>query len=137
MNYSVLVNAIIVKDGKVLISRRSDKDEHQKGKWTIPGGKLESLGVVLDAIEKTAEREAMEEVGVIIKPTKTIVATNTFEHDEDKKRVIAIVLLCDYVSGEPKPLEDTSEVKWISEKEIDDYDFSPNVDWYIRNYYEL
>ena len=44
--YTVLVNAVVVKDGKILLSQRSWEDEHGAGKWTIPGGKLEATGVV-------------------------------------------------------------------------------------------
>ena len=38
--YSVLVNAVIEKDGKILLSQRSLEEAHEPGKWTIPGGKV-------------------------------------------------------------------------------------------------
>ena len=51
--------------------------------------------------------------------------------------VISNVFLCQYKSGEPKPLEDTTAVAWISENEIDDYEFThQNVKNYIIKAFE-
>jgi len=37
----ILVNAVVEKGGRILISQRSFKETHQPGSWTIPGGKVE------------------------------------------------------------------------------------------------
>lgn len=39
--HSVIVNAVVEKDGKILISQRSFDEGHEGGKWTIPGGKID------------------------------------------------------------------------------------------------
>ena len=127
MKYSVLVNAIIIKDNKVLIIKRSAKEKHQAGKWTIPGGKVEEVGIVFSAIERTAEREVLEETGLHVVCDKMLVTNNTFIHDEDGSNVLAIITKCKYISGEASPLEDTDDVRWISIDELDQYDFSPNI----------
>ena len=37
----VVATGIIVKDGKFLIAKRSEKEKRWPGRWTVPGGKLE------------------------------------------------------------------------------------------------
>ena len=118
--YLVLVNAAVVKTSKkgkqILIIKRSKREEHQAGKWCLPGGKLEETKFCVQALEKTVKREILEETGIKIVPW-AIIYNNTFKHTEDKQLTLAIVFLCDYFSGIAKPLEDTEEVKWISEEE--------------------
>lgn len=39
--HNVVATAIIVKDGKYLIARRSEDEDNFPGLWTVPGGTLE------------------------------------------------------------------------------------------------
>lgn len=55
------VNAAIMKDGKVLLTRRSQQIR-EPGKWCLPGGHLEKGETWATAIE----REILEEVGIQI-----------------------------------------------------------------------
>ncbi len=129
--YSVIINAVIEKDGKILISRRGLGEKHGPGKWSIPGGKLESTGVVYEALHETAKREALEEAGIEIEDSMELIANNTFQHNEDGLQTIAIVFLCHWKSGDPKPLEDTIDVRWINQEEIENFDFH-NIN--VKNY---
>lgn len=129
--YSILVNAAVFKDNKILVARRSNKEKHQAGKWCLPGGKLEEDDVVLWALEKTAKREVLEETGLSVLPIR-LIYNNTFKHLEDNQSTLAIVFLCFWKAGRAQPLEDTQEVKWITKEEIDDFQFPPNVKKYIR-----
>ena len=40
--HEVAITAIIVKNGKYLITRRSPNKKRFPGMWTVPGGKLET-----------------------------------------------------------------------------------------------
>lgn len=136
-SYSVLVNVIIEKEGKILISQRGLEEDHEPGKWTIPGGTLEKTGTFFNALEEVARREALEETGVEIKDEMHLLINNTFNHDKDNLLVIAVVFLCHYKSGEARPLEDTINVKWITEEEVDNFQFPhPNVKSYILKGFE-
>ncbi len=127
----VLINAVVEKNGKILASQRSMEETHDPGKWTIPGGKVERTdGNVWNIIEKTLSDEVKEETGVDIQDNVTLLSNNTFLRSTGQ-HVIALIFLCHWKSGEAKALEDTSKVQWISEDQIGDYDFSPNVDKYI------
>ena len=136
--YRVIINAVVAKGGKILISQRGFKDEHGAGKWSIPGGGLEYTGVVYNALQETAKKEVLEETGVEVEEEMHLIANNTFQHNEDALQVIAIVFLCHYKSGEPKPLEDTADVCWISPEEIDNFEFhNINVKNYILKGFEF
>ncbi len=127
-----MVNAVVAnQEGKILLIQRGLQEEHGPGTWSVPGGKLEFTGVIHEALQKTAAKEAMEEVGIEVEDEMHLIANNTFQHNEDALQVIAIVFLCHHKSGEPKPLEDTADVRWISEEEIDDFEFH-NIN--VKNY---
>ena len=130
--YSVLVNAVVEKDGKILISQRGLDEDHEPGKWTVPGGTLEQTERSFNVFEKTAKREVLEETGIEVEDKMHLLINNTFKHDKDGLLVVAIIFLCRYKSGETKPLEDTIDVRWITKEEIDNYDFPhPNVRSYV------
>lgn len=137
--YSVIVNAVIAnQEGKILLTQRGFQEEHGPGAWSIPGGKLEFSGVVYEALQKTAAKEAMEETGVEIEEEMQLIANNTFQHNEDALQVVAMVFLCRYKSGEPKPLEDTADVRWIGLEEIDNFEFhNINVKNYVLKGFEF
>ena len=46
--HEVVITAIIVKDGKYLITRRSLGKKRFPGMWTVPGGKLETKDYLLE-----------------------------------------------------------------------------------------
>jgi len=128
----VLVNAVVEKEGKILISQRSFKETHQPGSWTIPGGKVEKTkGNIWNIIEKTLKDELMEETGIKITNDTHLLTNNTFIRSTGQ-HVVALTFLCHWKSGEAKPLEDTVDIKWITEKELKNIKFAPNVDIYIK-----
>jgi len=130
-SHHVVVNAVVEKDGKVLVSQRSFEEAHEPGKWTIPGGKVDKTdGNVWNILEKTCAREVMEETGVEIQDNAELLINNTFVHSSGK-HAIALIFLCHWKAGEPQALEDTIGIKWISPEELDDLEFAPNVNTYI------
>jgi len=70
--HEVVITAIIVKDGKYLITRRSLEKKRFPGKWTVPGGRLETADYTslprqtehywYNVLETTLKREVKEEV---------------------------------------------------------------------------
>jgi mutator protein MutT len=125
--YSVIVNAIIAHEGKILIAQRDFKDDHMPGMWSIPGGKVENIkDEEFSIIEKTLVKEIREEVGIEINNNIVLIANNTFKHTKGYI-VLALVFLCQYKSGEARPLEDTIDIAWIDPNDIDDYTYPDNV----------
>lgn len=137
--YAVLVNAVIVKEGKILISRRSMEEKHQPGAWTIPGGKIENYDnrdEIFGVVEKTLEKEVKEEVGIEISKNVHLIMNNTFRHSKGHM-VLALIFMCEYLGGEAAPMDDTSNVAWINSTQINDYAYAPNVKEYIAKGFSL
>jgi 8-oxo-dGTP diphosphatase len=128
----ILVNAVVKKGNKILVSQRSLEETHEPGKWTIPGGKVErTTEETWNVIEKTLAAEVMEETGVKIKEEAFLLLNNTFIRSTGQ-HVVALIFLCYWDSGEAKPLDDTIDVRWIEKEEIDNFEFAPNVKKYIK-----
>ncbi len=136
-SFQILVNGVVFKANKVLISQRSFQEEHMPGRWTIPGGKVDNGNEdVFNVLQQTAQREILEETGVEIVDDMELVTNNRYVK-ENGQHVVAIVFRCHYKSGEPMPLEDTIDCKWATIKEVKAIDFPPNVKEYILAASEL
>jgi ADP-ribose pyrophosphatase YjhB (NUDIX family) len=132
----ILVNAVVFKGDKVLVSRRSLEEPHEPGKWTIPGGEVERTDdVVFNIVEKTLKDEVMEETDVEIHDRVEMITNNSFIRSTGQN-VVALVFRCEYKSGDPKPLEDTVDCKWASFEEVKKMEFAPNVKKYILKAFE-
>ena len=77
--------AIVVKDDRVLLVRRAHAPD--AGLWGFPGGKI-SWG---ETVEAAAERELLEETGVLGRSVKVLTALNAISfkpvqiHKHDRK----------------------------------------------------
>lgn len=112
-----VVAALIMKDNKILIARRSTGDESLLGKWEFPGGKVEPNENEYQAIE----REINEEFELNIN-AKKFLTNNVFKYPT--KTVDLRLYSCEYVSGNFK-LHDHSEYKYIDKSELLNYDLAP------------
>lgn len=133
----ILVNGVVFKDNKVLVSQRSWEEPHEPGKWTIPGGKVEKTdGNVFHIIEKTLKNEIIEETGIEIEERIQMITNNTFIRSTGQ-HVVALVFQCWYKSGIAKPLEDTIDCKWVTKEEVQQMEFAPNIKEYILEGFKL
>lgn len=112
-----VVAALIEKEDKVLIARRSTGDPDVLGKWEFPGGKVEQNEDEKHAIE----REIKEEFELEIK-TQDFITNNIFEYPN--KTVDLRLYSCVYISGEFK-LHDHSEYAWVDKNKLLEYDLAP------------
>ena len=114
-----VVAALIEKDGKYLIARRSTGSEDVIGKWEFPGGKVEKE----ESEEYAIEREIKEEFEMYIKAIKFLV-NNVCEYPS--KTVDLRLYECKHISGEFN-LHDHSEYKFIDKADIINFDLCPAV----------
>lgn len=136
--HSVIVNGVVFKDNKVLVSQRSMEETHEPGKWTIPGGKVEKEDeVIFSILEKNVIKEIKEETDITVAEEMQLVCNNSFIRPINGHHVIAIVFKCRYLSGTAKPLEDTIDCKWVTEEEVKSMEFPPNVKNYILKAFSL
>lgn len=105
--------AIIKKEDKVLIAKRSDGK--YRGFWEFPGGKVKK-----DESDKNClERELTEELGIKTITGKIFSEVN-FEYPNFKIHLLAYYSII--VEGAPKNLEHL-ELKWVTISELNKYKF--------------
>lgn len=109
------VGAIVINDGKVLLVERGVAPS--KGVWAIPGGGL-NLG---ETIQEGAEREVLEETGIIIKAGSPVYAFDFIERDEKGQirfHYVVVDMLGDYIGGEIRGGDDARDARWVSPVEL-------------------
>ena len=112
-----VVAALIEKDSKYLIARRSTGSEEVLGKWEFPGGKVQDG----ETEEHAIEREIKEEFEMDIKALRFL-TNNVCEYPS--KTIDLRLYKCIYISGEFK-LHDHSEYRFVSRNELLNYDLCP------------
>ncbi|RJP46446.1 MAG: NUDIX domain-containing protein [Armatimonadetes bacterium] len=128
--HEVVITAIIVKENKYLITRRSPTKKRFPGMWTVPGGKLETNDYLTlpkdtqhywyNVLEKTLAREAKEEVGIEIDNVEYITSLATIHADGSPSLVISCI--ADYKKGIIKLQEEESDkYAWVSLEEAKSY----------------
>lgn len=117
MKNILVVAALIEKDNKYLIAKRSTGSEDVLGKWEFPGGKVE----LNESEEHAIEREIKEEFEMDIKAVKFI-TNNICEYPT--KTIDLRLYECKYISGEFH-LHDHSDYVFVDKDEIINYDLCP------------
>lgn len=134
--HEVAITAIINKDNKYLIIRRSQNKKRFPGMWTVPGGKLETKDYLdlpkdtkfywYNVLEKALQREVLEEVGIKIKNIRYLTSLATVHPDGSPSLVISCT--GDYLSGKIKlQEEETDQYAWVSLKEAKNYDLIDGI----------
>jgi mutator protein MutT len=96
--------AIIIKDNKVLVSKRAI--EPNKGKYDLPGGFIEYGEKATDAVA----REIKEETGMEVHRSR-LIACHTLEYIENVS-VVDILMHVQEWSGEPVAADDSEALEW-------------------------
>jgi 8-oxo-dGTP pyrophosphatase MutT (NUDIX family) len=134
--HEVAITAIIVKDGKYLITRRSPNKKRFPGKWTVPGGKLETDDYInlpkdttdywYNVLEKVLRREVSEEVGLAITNITYVTSLATIHTDGNPSLVISC--LADYDSGEVTlDVDEADDYRWVTLEEAKAYDLIDGI----------
>jgi 8-oxo-dGTP diphosphatase len=125
MQYIVNVEAAILRDGKYLLIVRGSGESHAAGLLSFVGGKMEETQNTNHALEATLRREVLEEIGIQVKNIRYAYNTHFLADDSDK--VLDVVFLCDYESGEPRieDIEEVADILYLDAKEILEHPKSP------------
>ena len=125
----VVATAIIIKDSKFLIAKRSVNEKVSPNEWTIPGGKLELNDYAknpkdtnahwYNIFEKLIKREVLEEVNLQIKNLRYLTSL-TYIRPDNIPTIIAS-FYADYDCGEVKLCEDLTDYKWVDLEEVKNY----------------
>lgn len=98
------------EQGRALLVRRADD-----GCWGLPGGWLEPNETPAEA----ARRETLEETGLVVRISRLVdVFTRKAGEGQAPQASVAIVYLCDLVSGEPRVSHESTEVAFMRLEEV-------------------
>ena len=134
--HEVAITAIVIKENRYLITRRSPNKKHFPGMWTVPGGKLETSDYInlpkdtkdywYNVLEKTLRREVKEEVGIEIDNIEYLTSLATVHQDGSPSLVISCT--AGYVSGEIVLQEDESDAyAWVTLEEAKTYELLDGI----------
>jgi 8-oxo-dGTP pyrophosphatase MutT (NUDIX family) len=113
----ILAVAAIFNQDKMLVGKRSNREQFLANYWTGIGGKLEDSDA---SIEAAVKREAKEETGLDVKVIRPLLI-NEFTR-EDKPGVLGVNLTYLCTTDDPTKLtlnEEHSELKWVTKEELE------------------
>jgi 8-oxo-dGTP pyrophosphatase MutT (NUDIX family) len=139
--HEVAITAIIVKTGtetepRFLITRRAPNKRRFPGKWTVPGGKLETEDYLFlpkdtkeywyNVLENVLKREVKEEVGLEIENIEYVTSLATVHQDGAPSLVISC--MADQASA-PIVLQEgeTDAFAWVTVEEARAYDLLDGI----------
>ena len=126
--------AFILKEGLLLLVRKSVDDPNQPGLWEVPGGRMD-FG---EDIDDHLRREVREEVGLEVDPGAPFhiwqwrVTRSTPEGGIAEWQIVAVARLCDATSGELSSTgrvdgDYLAEMEWVPLNELRNYKLIPNM----------
>jgi 8-oxo-dGTP pyrophosphatase MutT (NUDIX family) len=128
------VNVVVVNDaGEILLIRRSDN-----GNWALPGGAID-LG---ESVAQAAIRETKEETGVDCELTGLVgIYTNPkhiilYTSNGEARQEFAIVLIARPTGGNPRPSNESTEVRWVPSSDARCYGMDRSMRLRIDHYLE-
>ncbi|NQU79042.1 NUDIX hydrolase [Candidatus Woesearchaeota archaeon] len=108
----------MIKDKRILLTKRTPNKESFPNHWTFPAGRVEPSD---DSLESTAIREVKEEVNLDFVPEKKL---NFYESRWDDTRSVSHVFIGSF-SGELRHLEsEVSETGWFTYDETKELDIA-------------
>ena len=115
--------SILVKDGKVLLMRRSNYDGYRAGEWDIPGGRIDAA----EGYEEGHKREVFEETKLAI---EIISELNRWKVERPDGKHIGVTYISRHVSGEVVLSNEHTEYMWVSPEEVQTMEVA---DWIKRD----
>lgn len=134
--HEVVITAIVIKEGKYLITRRSLGKKRFPGMWTVPGGKLETKDYLslpkdtkhhwYNVLEKVLKREVKEEVGINIKNIEYVTSLAMVHNNGNPSLIVSC--MAQYASGKIKLQKgETDKFEWVSLKEAKKFDLIDGI----------
>jgi 8-oxo-dGTP diphosphatase len=117
------VGSVVFRNDAVLLVKRGA--EPNQGRWSLPGGALETG----ETVEAAAVRETREETGVDVRPVRLIDVRDFIERSGGQVRwhYVLIDVLCEYLRGEPFPATDAENALLIPLRDLGEYDVVPEA----------
>lgn len=108
----VVAAAVVIADGRVLLTRRAE-GQHLAGLWEFPGGKLEAG----ESPEQAVVRECREECGIEVSVGRILDVTH---HRYPEKDILLLFYRCALVSGDVQHLA-VADHAWVVPGALGEY----------------
>ncbi len=111
--FLVGVSALIERDNRILLLRRSALKDHGANEWEPVSGRVESGESAAEAVV----REVLEETGLrveVITPFDTF----AFRRQPELQELIGIAFYCKYIEGELILSHEHSKAEWVPVEEL-------------------
>lgn len=118
--------ALIIKDGKLLLIKKSSKDINSPNQWEVPGGRKQ----VGENLEEHIIREVKEEVGLEILPKEIFDMWEfSIPVNNEKTTVVAVARFCELTNENIVITEDVIDnYKWVNiDANLLDYNLIPGI----------
>lgn len=133
--FKVVVTAIVVRDGRYLILKRSPKEKKFPSRWTVPGGKLTTEDYIhlpkdtpdywYNVLERTLRREVKEEAGIEITNIRYVTSLADARENDDPSLVISC--LAEWASGDVRLDSSMVEHRWVTLEEAKSVDLIEGI----------
>jgi len=114
------IRAVVIKEGKILLGR-----ERADNRWSMPGG----FADVNYSPTAVAEKEVFEETGLRVKANRLLAVVDTDKHNFPplEYHYYKLVILCDYIDGDPQGSIETYESAFFSFENLPDLSIQRNT----------
>ena len=113
--FRTVVKALITYNGKVLLGKKEEDDDHPiGGEWHFLGGHIEKG----EQFEEAVKREVEEETGLEVDVHQTVdVMTFSWKKDGEKDS-IQVLYHCEAETSDAEPMDDLEDVEWFEPSEL-------------------
>lgn len=131
------VDAVIVKEGKILLVKRSKKASVEPGKFAMPGGYMELNETASQAII----REVKEETGYQVNQTRLFHVIDDPHRAGDPHQNLSLAFIVEVGEKVGEHDHEVDQVVWMDLKKLDDleigFDHKQTIDLYLHNPYKI
>jgi len=131
MRMYVVTKALIVKGKKILIIKRSSKEDVYADEWDLPGGKVKFGEHPIASIK----REVFEETKLKIEVIKPLDVWTFFKDRETQ--VIGITFLAKPITSKISLGKEHTNYKWILPKDIDKYKIHEGIKETVKKFLKM
>jgi 8-oxo-dGTP diphosphatase len=115
------------RQGKILLIRRSQQSGQFKGKWDLPGGKVDAG----ESFDEGLRREVAEETGVEV---SVDALAGSLELETPGARLAVLVMECRHLSGEVRLSAEHDAYAWVPREELPNMEFGGRLRSFIESY---
>lgn len=111
------VCAVVIRNDELLLIRRGIPPS--EGLWAMPGGSVK-LG---ETLAEVAERETLEETGVVIRAKEPVSVLDFIERDKEGRirfHFVIVYIRGNYVNGDADGKSDAVEARWFCKEYLRD-----------------